>query len=66
MTSDRSEIPFRDLEGVLNDQFHVMSDLFTGICLCLRTLSYNKTMSWYSPEIWLKRFGWVTSRIPRI
>ena len=38
-SSTRTKIPFKDLQGVLNDQFHVISDLFTGIYLCLRILS---------------------------
>ena len=46
---------FRDKQGVLNDQFHAVSYLFTGICLCFRTLSYNKAMFWYSNAIWLAR-----------
>ena len=39
---NRTKIPFNDLQGISNDQFQVVSDLFTGISLCLRTLSYNK------------------------
>ena len=53
-------MPFNDLQGVLNDQFHVVSDLFTGICLCLRILSYNKTISSYSVLIDLARVELVT------
>ena len=57
--SNRTRIPFKDLQGVLNDQLHVVSDLLTGICLSLRTLSYCKTMFWYSIVILLVRSGWV-------
>ena len=41
---------------MLNNQLHVISDLFTRICLSIRTLSYGKAMLWYydTPcEIWL-------------
>ena len=55
-----TKLPFKDLQVVLNDQVHVVSDLFTGICLSLKTLSYGKTMHWYSIEIPLARSGWVT------
>ena len=51
---------FGDLQGLLNDQFHVVSDLFTGIRLCLRTLSYNIIMFCYSSETHPARSGWVT------
>ena len=44
----------------LQGQFHVVSDLFTGICLSLRILSYSKTMLLYSNSIRLARSGWVT------
>ena len=53
-------MPFSHLQGVLNDQFQVVSDLFTLICLCLRTLSYNRTICWYSSEICLAMLGLVT------
>ena len=56
---NRTKIPFKDLQVILNDQFYVVSDSFTGICLCLRTLSYSKTMLWYSTMIHLARSGWV-------
>ena len=56
---NRTRIPFKDLQVVLNDQLHVISDLFTGICLFLRTLSYSKAMLWYSIVICLVRSGWV-------
>ena len=48
-------MPFNDLQGVLSDQFYVISDLFTGICLCLRILSYNRIISSYSVLIDLAR-----------
>ena len=35
-SSNRTKMTFNDLQGVLNDQFHVVSDLFT--------LLYNKAM----------------------
>ena len=38
-------MPFNDLQGILNGQFQVVFNLFTEICLCLRILSYNKTIS---------------------
>ena len=50
-------MPFSDLQGVLNDQFHIVSDLFTEICLCLRILSYNRAILWYSGLIDLPRSG---------
>ena len=59
-SSNRTKMPFRDLQGILNDQFHVVSDLFTGIRLCLRILSYCKAMFWYSSETRLVRPVWVT------
>ena len=55
----KTKIPFKDLQGVLNDQLHVISNLFTGICLSLRTLSYSKVMLWYSIEICLARSSWL-------
>ena len=58
--SNRSKIAFNDLQGILNDQFHIVSDLFTGICLCLRTLLYSKAMFWYLVETRFTRSGWVT------
>ena len=54
---NRTKIPFNDLQGILNDQFEVESDLFTGICLCLRTQSYNKAMFRYLIEARLARSG---------
>ena len=59
-SSNRTKMPFNDLHGVLNDQFHVVSDLFTGIFLCLRILPYNKTISSYSVLIDLARVELVT------
>ena len=59
-SSNRTKIPFRDLQGVLNGQFQIVTDLFTGICLCLRILSYCKSMFWYLVEIRLGISGWVT------
>ena len=53
-------MPFKDLQGVLNDQFHVISDLFTASCLCLRILSYNRTISSYSVLIDRARVELVT------
>ena len=55
-------MPFNDLQGVLNDQFQfqVVSDLSTSTHLCLRILSYNRTMFWYSSEICLARVELVT------
>ena len=55
--SNRTRMPFNDLQGVLNDQFHVVSDLFTASCLCLRILSYNRAILWYSDLIDLTRLG---------
>ena len=51
---------FNDLQGLLNDRFHVVSDLFTGICLCLRILSYNRIISSYSVLIDLARVELLT------
>ena len=59
-TLNRTRIPFKDLQAVFNDQLHVMSDLFTGIYLSLRTLLYGKTMLWYRIVICFARSGWVT------
>ena len=56
-SSNRTKMPFNDLQRVLNDQFQVVSDLFTGICPCLRTLLYNKAISSYSVSIDLARVG---------
>ena len=56
--SNRIRIPFKDLQGISNDQLHVISDLLTGICLSLRALSYGKTMLFFM--ICLARSGWVT------
>ena len=56
---NRARISFKDLQGILNDQLYVTSDLFTGICLSLRTLLYGKTMLWHSIVICLVRSGWV-------
>ena len=44
----------------VNDQFQVVSDLFTIIFLCLRILSYNSTISLYSSLIDLARSELVT------
>ena len=57
---NRTKIPFKDLQDILNDQFHIVSNLFTGICLPLRTLSYGKAMLLYSITILLARSDWVT------
>ena len=43
-SSNRTRMPFNDLQGILNDQFQIVSDLFTEICLCLRILSYNRAL----------------------
>ena len=57
--SNRTKMPIKDLQAILNGQFHVIFDLFTGIHLFLTTLSYGKNMLWYSfhrntPfEIWI-------------
>ena len=59
-SSNRTKIPFNDLQGVLNDQFHAVSDLFTGIRLCLGTLLYNKAILWYSPATDFARVELVT------
>ena len=58
--SNRTKIPAKDLQVILNDQLHVISDLFTGTCLSLRTLSYGKAMLWYSVKTCLQRSGLVT------
>ena len=59
-SSNRTRMPFSDLQGVLNDQFHIVSNLFTEICLCLRILSYNRAILWHSDLIDLARSGRVT------
>ena len=59
-SSNRTRMPFSDLQGILNDQFHVVSDLFTASCLCLRILSYNRAICWYSDLIVLGRSGRLT------
>ena len=51
--------PSKDLQGVWNDQLHVVSDLSTGICLSLRSLSYGNAILWYSIRICLMGSGWV-------
>ena len=56
-SSNRTKIPFNDLQDVLNDQFQVVSDLFTSTHLRLRTLLYNKAILWYSFEIHFARVG---------
>ena len=56
---NRTKITFQDLQGVLNDQFHVVSDLLSGICLSLRTISYGKAMLWNYIVICLVRSGWL-------
>ena len=53
-------MPFNDLQGILNVQFHNVSDLLTIIFLCLRTLSYSRAICWYSDLIDLVRSGSVT------
>ena len=53
-------MPFNDLQGILNAQFHTVSDLLTIIFLCLRTLSYSRAICWYSDLIDLVRSGSVT------
>ena len=57
---NRTRIPFKDLQDIWKDQLHVTSDLFTGICLSLRTLLYGITLLWYSIAICLARYDWVT------
>ena len=56
-SSNRTRMPFNDLKGILNDQFHIVSDLFTEICLCLRILSYNRAILCYSDLTDLARSG---------
>ena len=53
-------MPFNDLQGILNAQFHTVSDLLTIIFLCLRILSYNRAVLWYSDLIDLARAGSLT------
>ena len=53
-------MPFNDLQGILNAQFHTVSDLLTIIFLCLRILSYKRAICWYSDLIDLMRLGRVT------
>ena len=48
-------MPFSDLQGILNAQFHTVSDLLTIIFLCLRILSYRRAICWYSDLIDLAR-----------
>ena len=50
-SSNRTSIPFKDLQGVLNAQFQTVSDLLTIIFLCLRILSYKRAICWYSDLI---------------
>ena len=50
-------MPFNDLQGILNSQFHIVSDLLTIIFLCLRILSYNRAICWYSDLTDLARVG---------
>ena len=59
-SSNRTKMPFNDLQGVLNDQFHVVSNLFTPICLCWSILSYNRAILWYLSKIPFARVGRVT------
>ena len=56
-SSNRTSMPFKDLQGMLNEQIYTISDLSTGICLCLRILSYNETILSYSVLIDLARVG---------
>ena len=53
-------MPFKELQGILNAQFHTVSDLLTIIFLCLRILSYKRAICWYSDLIDLARLGSVT------
>ena len=53
-------MPFKELQGILNAQFHTVSDLLTIIFLCLRILSYKRAICWYSDLIDLVRLGSVT------
>ena len=59
-SSNRTSMPFSDLQGVLNAQFQTVSDLLTIIFLCLRTLSYSRAICWYLDLIDLVRLGLVT------
>ena len=56
-SSNGTRMPFNDLQGILNDQFYIVSDLFTASCLCLRILSYDRAILWYSDLIDLARSG---------
>ena len=56
--SNTTKTPFKNLQGVLNDQLYAVTDLSTGICLSLRRLLYAKAMLWYSIVIHLARSGW--------
>ena len=57
--SNRTKIPFKDLQDVLSNQLHVVFDLFTRICLSLITLSYSNAMLLYFVVMCLARSGWV-------
>ena len=57
---NRTKIPFNDLQVVLNDQLHDVSDLFTRICMFLISLSYNKTMLRHSSEMFFAKSSRVT------
>ena len=56
-SSNRTSMPFNDLQGILNAQYHTVSDLLTILFLCLRILSYNRAICWYSDLIDLERSG---------
>ena len=56
-SSNRTRMPFNDLQVSLNDQFYFVSNLFTGIWLCWITLSYNSTILSYSDLMNLARSG---------
>ena len=56
-SSNRTSMPFKDLQGMLNDQFHIVYDLLSIISLCPRILSYSRAICSYSDLIDLARSG---------
>ena len=56
-SSNRTSMPFSDLQGILNAQFQTVSFLLTVIFLCLRILSYSRAICSYSDLIDLARLG---------
>ena len=49
-SSNRTRMPFNDLQGVLNDQFHIISDLFTEICLSENSVIQQGHMLVFRPD----------------